>query len=97
MSLRVSEPEEVACGHMHQVLEVHSEVFCMGSAFTCTRSACFAVAIIVAGAEGVVVLKGDVDSGIVGIVLESYWLCTSSCCFHMLPYIWKTFDVPFLV
>ena len=73
------------------------EVFCTGSAFTCTGPICFAVAIVGARVEGVVVLKGDVDSRIVGIVLESHWLCTASCCFHMSPNIWKTLDVPFNV
>ena len=71
------------------------EVFCMGSAFTCIGSACFVVAIVIAGMEGVVVLKGVADSGTVGIVLELYWHCTTLCLFHMLPCIWNVFDVPF--
>ena len=71
------------------------EVFSTRSSFTCIGSACFAVAIIDVGVEGVVVLKGDSDSGIVGIVLESFWLCTAHCHFHMLSNIWNTFDVLF--
>ena len=67
----------------------------MGSAFTCTGSACFAVTIISAGVEGVVVLKGVANSGTIGIVLELHWLHTASCCFHMSLNIWKTFDVLF--
>ena len=71
------------------------EVFCTGSAFTCIGSGCFTVAIVGAGAEGVVVLKGDANSGIVGIVLESHWLCSAHCHFRMSSNIWNTFNVPF--
>ena len=49
------------------------EVFCTGSAFTCTGFTCFAVDFISAGfSEGVVVLKGDADSGF--FVLAMYCL-----------------------
>ena len=48
---------------------------------------CFAVTVS-AGFEAVVILKGDADSGIL------HWLCIVSCCFHMSPNIWNTFDVP---
>ena len=71
------------------------EVFCMGSAFICTGSACFAVAIVVTGTEGVVVLKGVADFRTVRIVLELYWHCTTLCLFYMSPSIWNVFDVPF--
>ena len=73
------------------------EVFCMGSAFSCTGFACFAVTIIGAGAEGVVVLKGVSVSGTVGIIPELYWHCTALCLFHMSFNIWNTFDVPLSV
>ena len=73
------------------------EVFCMGSAFTCTGSACFADAVVVAGAEDVVVLKGVSVLGTVGIVLESYWHCTALHLFLMLFNIWNTLDIPFSV
>ena len=71
------------------------EVFCMGSAFTCTGSACFADAIVVAGADGVVVLKEVASSGTVRVVLELYWHCTALHLFHMSFSIWHTFDVLF--
>ena len=69
----------------------------MESAFTCTESACFAVAVVVAGAEGVVVLKGVASLGTVGIIMESYWHCTALHLFCMSFNIWNTFDVPFNV
>ena len=61
------------------------EVFCM----FCIPSACF----VVAGAEGVVVLKGVSISGTVGTVLELYWHCMALHLFCMSFRIWKTFDV----
>ena len=69
------------------------EVFCAGSACTCTESTCFAVIALIAGAEGVVVLKGVSVSGTVGTVLELYWNCTALHHFQMSFRIWKTFDV----
>ena len=71
------------------------EVFCMGSAFTCTESACFADTVVVAGVEGVVVLKGVAGLGTVGIVLESYWHCTALYLFHISFNIWNMFDILF--
>ena len=50
-----------------------SEVFCTGSACTCTESTHFAVIAIVAGVEDLVVLKGVSVSGAVGTVLGLYW------------------------
>ena len=70
------------------------EVSCKGSAFTCTGSACFADAVVYAGAEGVVVLKGVAISGTVGVIPELYWHCTALCLFHMSFSIWIMFDVP---
>ena len=70
-------------------------MFYMGSAFTCTGSACFAEAVVVTGVEGVVVLKGVASSGTVGVILESYWHCTALHLFGMLFNIWNTFDVLF--
>ena len=64
---------------------------------TCTGSACFAVIAVVAGAEGVVVLKGVLFSGTVctvGIVLELYWYCMALCLCHRSCRIWKMLDVP---
>ena len=69
------------------------EVFCMGSAFTCTGFACFADVAVIAGAEGVMVLKGVAISGTVGIVPELYWHCTALRLFHMSFSIWNTFDI----
>ena len=66
------------------------EVFCTGSACTCTESTCFAV---IAGAEGVVVLKGVSVSGAVGTVLKLYWHCVALHLFWMSFRIWKTFDL----
>ena len=54
---------------------------------------CFAVVVIDAGAEGVMVLKGVT----VGVIPESYGHCTALCLFHMSFNIWNTFDVPFNV
>ena len=63
------------------------EVFCTGSVCTCTESTCFAVIAIIAGAEGVVVLKGVSTSGTVGTVLESYWHCMAVWLFvFVLPF-----------
>ena len=69
------------------------EVFCTGSAFTCTGSACFADIIVITGVEGVVVLKGATSSGTVGVVLELYWHCTALHLFCMSFNIWNTFDI----
>ena len=55
------------------------EVFCIGSACTCTGSTCFAV---IAFAEGV------------GTILELYWHCMALCLFHMSCRIWKMLDIP---
>ena len=68
-----------------------SEVFCMGSVCTCGESTCFA---LIAGAEGVVVLKGVSITGAVHTVLELYWHCMALHLFHMSCRIWKMFDVP---
>ena len=67
------------------------EVFCTGSVCTCTGSICFAV---IAGAEGVVVLKGVSISGAVGTILELYWHCTALHLLHMSCRNWKMLDVP---
>ena len=48
---------------------------------TCTGSTCFAVVAVVAGAEGVVVLKG-VSVCAVGTILELYWYCIALCFCH---------------
>ena len=69
------------------------EVFCTGSVCTCTESTCFAVIAVIAGAEGVVVLKGVSISGTVGTILELCWHCTALHLFCMSFRIWKTFDV----
>ena len=58
-------------------------------ACTCTRSDCFAV---IAGVEGVVVLKGVFVSGAVGTVLELYWHSMALHLFQMSFRIWKTFN-----
>ena len=50
------------------------EVFCTGSACTCTESTCFTVISVIAGVEGVAVLKGVSVSGAVG----TYWNCTGT-------------------
>ena len=51
--------------------------------------ACLLVAVVSAVfSEGVVVLKGDADSGFL------HWLCIACCHFHMSPNIWNTFDGP---
>ena len=70
------------------------EVFCTGSACTCTEYTCFAVIALVAGVEGVVVLKGVFISGTVGTILELYWHYMALHLFWMLFRIWNTFDVP---
>ena len=65
------------------------EVFCMGNVCACTGFTCLLVAVI--GAvflEGVVVLKGEANSGFL------HWLCTTCCRFHMSPNIWNTLDGP---
>ena len=69
------------------------EVFCTGSVCTCTEASCFAVIAVIAGADGVVVLKGVSVSGTVGTILELYWHCMALCLFHMSYIIWKTLDV----
>ena len=69
------------------------EVFCTGSPCTYTESTCFAVIAVIAGVEGVVVLKGVSICGAVGTVLESYWHCTALHLFHMSFRIWNMFDV----
>ena len=71
------------------------EVFCTGSAFTCTGSPCYVDVIVIAGVEGVVVLKGVASSGTVKIVLESYLHCTALHLFGMSFNIWNMFDVLF--
>ena len=70
------------------------EVFCTGGACTCTESTCFAVIAVIAGAEGMVVLKGVFISGTVGTVLELYWHCRALHLFCMSFRIWNMFDVP---
>ena len=90
LSLQASEPAAAACGHVHWGAEgpLH-EVFCTGNVCAHTGFTCFAVTVIaVVFLEGVVVLKGDSDSGF------SHWLCIACCHFHMAPNIWNTFDVP---
>ena len=67
------------------------EVFCTG---TCTESICCTVIAVIAGAEGVVVLKGVSISGTVGTVLESYWHYMAVHLFCISFKIWNTFDVP---
>ena len=71
------------------------EVFCKGSTFTCTGSACFADVIVITGAEGVVILKGVSVLGTVGIVLGSYWHCTALHLFHVSFNIWNRLDISF--
>ena len=70
------------------------EVFCTGSACTCTESTCCAVITVIAGAEAVVVLKGVSISSTVGTVLELYWHCMALHLFQMSFRIWNMFDVP---
>ena len=70
------------------------EVFCTGSAFTCTGFACFADVVVNADVEGVVVLKGVAISGTVGVIPESYWHCTALHFFCMSFSIWNMFDIP---
>ena len=70
------------------------EVYCTGSVCTCTESTCYAVVPIIAGAEGVVVLKDVSISDIVGTILELYWRCTALCLFHISFRIWNMLDVP---
>ena len=70
------------------------DVFSTGSVCTCTESTCFAVVAVIAGVEGVVVLKGVSISGAVGTVLELYWHCKALHLFQMLFRIWNMFDVP---
>ena len=60
---------------------------------TCTESICFAVITLIAGAKGVVVLKGVSVSGAVGTILELYWHCMAFCLFYISFRIWNTFDV----
>ena len=67
------------------------EVFCTGGSCTCTESTCF---VVIAGAEGVVVLKGVSISGALGTVLELYWHCMALHLFHLSCRIWKTLDIP---
>ena len=62
------------------------EVFCT----FCIPSACF---VVIAGAEGVVVLKGVSVSGTVGTIHEFYWHCMALHLFCMSFRIWKMFDV----
>ena len=69
------------------------EVFCMGSAFTCTGFACFSNAVVDVSAEGVVVLKGVAVSGTVGVIPESYWHCTALHLFCISLSIWNMFDI----
>ena len=52
------------------------EVFCTGSAFTCTGFACFADIAVIAGVEGVVVLKGVAISSTVGVASQEVYLPT---------------------
>ena len=84
------------------------EVFCTGSACTCTESTCFAVIAAIAGAAGVVGLKRVSISGIVSTTLQLNWHCTALHLFHMSFRIWNTHltyhlvfcilcDVPFSV
>ena len=73
------------------------EVFYTGSVCTFTESTCCAVVAVVAGVEGVVVLKGVSISGTMGTILELYWHCMALCLFHMSFSIWNTLDVPFEV
>ena len=70
------------------------EVFCTESVCTCTESTCFAVVAVIAGVEGVVVLKGVSVSGAVGTVLKLYWHCTALCLFWMSFWIWNMLYVP---
>ena len=48
------------------------EVFCTGILCTCTESTCFALIAVIAGAEGVSVLKGVSISGAVDTILALY-------------------------
>ena len=66
---------------------------CEVFACTCTESTCFAVIAVIAGVEGVVVLKGVSVSGAVGTILELYWHCTALHLFHISFRIWNRFDV----
>ena len=70
------------------------EVFCIPHVLTCTGFACCTVAVITAGAEDVVVLKGVSISGVVGPVLELYWHCMALHLFCMSCRIWNTFNIP---
>ena len=70
------------------------EVFCTGSVCTCTESTCFAVIAVVAGVEGVVVLKGVSVSGTVGTILELYRHCMALRLICMSYRIWNIFDIP---
>ena len=70
------------------------EVFCTGSACTCTECTCYAVVALIAGVEGVVVLKGVSISGTVGTILELYWHYTALCLFYISFRIWNMFDIP---
>ena len=64
---------------------------------TCTGSACI---VIVAGREGVVVLKGVslcavfIVGTVLGTVLKLYWYCMVLCFCHRSCRIWKMLDVP---
>ena len=66
------------------------EVFCTGCACTCTESTYFAVVALIAGVEGVVVLKGVSVSSTVGTVLELYWYCMALHLFCVSFRIWNT-------
>ena len=73
---------------------------CFSGLWTCAQCAggplhevIYTVIAVVAGAEGVVVLKGVSISGAVGTVLELYWHCTALHLFQISFRIWKTFDV----
>ena len=67
---------------------------------TCTGSAIFAVIAVIAGAEGVVVLKGVsicavfIVGTVLGTVLGLYWYCMVLCFCHRSCRIWKMLDVP---
>ena len=93
--LLVLEPVSAACGHVHSVLEALHEVFCTGDACTCTESTCFAVVAVIAGAEGVVVLKEFPSL----VLWAPYWNRIGTVqlvhLFCISFRIWNTFDVPF--
>ena len=70
------------------------QVFCV---CTCTESTCFAVIALIAGAEGVVVLKGVSIFGTLDTILELYWHCMALNHFHISFKIWNTFGILFSV